>query len=143
MLGLSCGIWDLIPWSGIEPGPLSLGAWSLSHWTTREVPSDGAYSPLWDTEILSGTLTGKNTLICLFGFSFLNRWLDSPRTPTWWSWTARVWKLTCIDWATVDCSCPMTAAVTPHTWRRRWIGEWLFGLRLLIIVPTFFLSRRV
>ena len=23
---------------GIEPRPYALGAWSLSHWTTREVP---------------------------------------------------------------------------------------------------------
>ena len=35
---LICVMWNLIPWSGIEPGPLALGAWSLSHWTTREVP---------------------------------------------------------------------------------------------------------
>ena len=26
------------PWPGIEPGPPALGAGSLSHWTTREVP---------------------------------------------------------------------------------------------------------
>ena len=25
-------------WPGIEPGPPALGAWSLSHWTSREVP---------------------------------------------------------------------------------------------------------
>ena len=31
-------MWDLVPWPGIEPSPLALGAWSLSHWTTREVP---------------------------------------------------------------------------------------------------------
>ena len=30
-----CSIWDLVPWPGLEP---ALGAWSLSHWTTREVP---------------------------------------------------------------------------------------------------------
>ena len=35
---LSCGIWDLVPWLGIELGPSELGAWSLSHWTIREVP---------------------------------------------------------------------------------------------------------
>ena len=34
---LSCGMWDLVPWPGIEFGP-ALGAWNLSHWTTREVP---------------------------------------------------------------------------------------------------------
>ena len=36
--GLSCGMWDLVPWPGIEPRPPALGVWSLSHWTTREVP---------------------------------------------------------------------------------------------------------
>ena len=33
----SYDMWDLVPWSGIEPGPTALGAQSLSHWTTREV----------------------------------------------------------------------------------------------------------
>ena len=37
-LGLSCGMRDLVPWPGIESGPPALGAQSLSHWTTREVP---------------------------------------------------------------------------------------------------------
>ena len=37
MQTLSCGMWDLVPWSGIEPGPPALGTWRLSHWTTREV----------------------------------------------------------------------------------------------------------
>ena len=37
-LGLSCGIWDLVPWAGIKPGSPALGVQSLSHWTTREVP---------------------------------------------------------------------------------------------------------
>ena len=35
--GLSCSMWDLVPWPGIEPRPSALGAWSLSHWTTRAV----------------------------------------------------------------------------------------------------------
>ena len=39
MWTLSCGMWDLVPWPGIKPGPPALGAWSLSHWTTREVPA--------------------------------------------------------------------------------------------------------
>ena len=34
----SCGIQDLVPWPGIEPGPPAMGPWSLNHWTTREVP---------------------------------------------------------------------------------------------------------
>ena len=36
--GLSCGMWDLAPAPQIEPRPTALGTWSLSHWTTREVP---------------------------------------------------------------------------------------------------------
>ena len=39
-LGLSCGIWDLVPCPGTEPVLPSLGARSLSHWTTR-----GVYPP--------------------------------------------------------------------------------------------------
>ena len=35
--GLSFRMQDLVPWLGNKPGPPGLGAWSLSHWTTREV----------------------------------------------------------------------------------------------------------
>ena len=35
---LSCGMWDPVPWSGIESSSPALGVWSLSHWITREVP---------------------------------------------------------------------------------------------------------
>ena len=31
-------MWDLVPGPGIKPGCPALGAWSLTHWTTREVP---------------------------------------------------------------------------------------------------------
>ena len=40
----SCGMWDLVPWPGIEPGPPALGAWRLSHRTTRKVPPFGFVS---------------------------------------------------------------------------------------------------
>ena len=33
------GMWVLVPSTGIESGPPALGAWSLSHWTIREIPS--------------------------------------------------------------------------------------------------------
>ena len=36
---LSCGMWDLVPGSEIELRLPALGVQSLSHWTTREVPS--------------------------------------------------------------------------------------------------------
>ena len=38
MQSLSCCLWDLVPSAGMELGPPALGAQSLSHWTTREVP---------------------------------------------------------------------------------------------------------
>ena len=37
--GLTWGMWDLVPWPGIKPGPPALGAQGLKHWTTREVPA--------------------------------------------------------------------------------------------------------
>ena len=41
--GLNCSMWDLVSWPGIKPGTPALRAWSLSHWSTREV-SDLLYS---------------------------------------------------------------------------------------------------
>ena len=35
--GFSYGPCDLVPRPGIEPGAPTLGVWSPSHWTTREV----------------------------------------------------------------------------------------------------------
>ena len=37
VLGLSCGIQDLVPRPGIKSRSPALGVWCLSHWTTREV----------------------------------------------------------------------------------------------------------
>ena len=34
---LSCSMWDVVPWPGIEPRPPALGVQSLSRWTTRKV----------------------------------------------------------------------------------------------------------
>ena len=36
--GLSCGLWDLLPWPGIKPRVPAQGLWSPSPWTTRGVP---------------------------------------------------------------------------------------------------------
>ena len=35
---LSCSMWNLVLWPEIEHGFPASGAWSLSHWTIREVP---------------------------------------------------------------------------------------------------------
>ena len=39
-LGLSCGMWDLVPWPEIQPGSPALRMKSLSRWTTWEIPTD-------------------------------------------------------------------------------------------------------
>ena len=46
MRSLSWGLWDLVPWLGVEPGPPALGAQSLNHWTTREVTTIIHFIPL-------------------------------------------------------------------------------------------------
>ena len=37
-LFFSYSMWDQVPLPGIKTRSPALGAWSLSHWTTREVP---------------------------------------------------------------------------------------------------------
>ena len=46
MQTFSRSMWNLVPWPGMEPGPPVLGARSLSHWTTREVPSSRAWKKI-------------------------------------------------------------------------------------------------
>lgn len=38
VLGLSCGLWDLVSQPGIKSDPSALGTWSLRPWTTRKDP---------------------------------------------------------------------------------------------------------
>ena len=60
MWALSCGVWDIVPWPGIKPGPPALGAWSLSHWTTREVPVDEPWKkPATKDHVLFGSIYMK------------------------------------------------------------------------------------
>jgi len=49
---LSCSVWDLVPWPGMEPGPPALGEWSLCHWTTREVSQHHNFSRFWEWNFL-------------------------------------------------------------------------------------------
>ena len=45
--------WDLVPWPEIKPEPPALGAQSVNHWTTVEVPSWnslGCFQMLWPPE---------------------------------------------------------------------------------------------
>ena len=44
---VSCYMWDLFLWLGIEPVPPALGTCGLIHWTTRIVPLDEFLMYLW------------------------------------------------------------------------------------------------
>ena len=54
-----CGTWHLVLHPGIEPKPPALGAWSVTPWTTREVPhhsfftEKSLYYVLWAIWMLS------------------------------------------------------------------------------------------
>ena len=80
---LSCSTWDLDPCPGIKPGPSALGVWSLSHWTTRDVPQhlcSGLPSfPRW--------LTYSFIFLQLVGVFFF--W--HMRLPARWTWKV-IWK---------------------------------------------------
>ena len=51
MWTLSCGMWNLVPQPRMEPRPPALETWSLSHWTTREVPGKMIFNNIfWLTQ---------------------------------------------------------------------------------------------
>ena len=57
---VACGV--LVPQPGIEPVPPALEAWSLSHWTSGEIPHFKLLSLfLWNT--WAGTISNKNATI--------------------------------------------------------------------------------
>ena len=62
---------DLVPWPGIELGPPALGAWSLSQWTTREVPQ-------WSTKCAITLYLRKKMPVPKSG---LTRWLTGIESP--------------------------------------------------------------
>ena len=51
-LDIHCSIPDLVPHWEVSLGPLVLGAWSISHWTTREVPGNRVFADIINLRIL-------------------------------------------------------------------------------------------
>ena len=49
---IRCDLWDLAPWPGIEPESPALAVWSLSHWSTREVPGPCGFNK-WVFNVVS------------------------------------------------------------------------------------------
>ena len=66
------GMWDLSSptrnWTCIP----FIGRWSLSHWTTREVPEFSVFEKSLFILLLKGKFDGYNILGCCFFFSFLS-----------------------------------------------------------------------
>ena len=54
MRTLSCSMWDLVPWIGIESRAPALWAWSLSHWNIKEVSFHACFCN--DNSILNGII---------------------------------------------------------------------------------------
>ena len=68
-LGLSCDMWALVPWPGIEPRLPALGARNLSHWTTRGThPLWVSFKKHWE----KGCILRKG----LFSKSFREKWQE-------------------------------------------------------------------
>ena len=55
VLVAGCSMGDIVAWAGIEPGSPASWTWSLSHWTTRDVPNSPSWHPSSETAILPNT----------------------------------------------------------------------------------------
>ena len=72
-------MWHLVPQPETEPRPSTLGTWSLSHWTTREIPEGNILPPLvprvnssWNViPDSSNVVSWRAILVCLFVCLFL------------------------------------------------------------------------
>ena len=62
-------MWDLVPLPGIEPGPPALGAWSLIHCATREVPCILIIMRSLHVKVNSSQHHHRETLFVLFSVS--------------------------------------------------------------------------
>ena len=86
MWTLSFSLWDLVPWSGIEPGPPALRAQTLRHWKVSwtEEPSK-LQSIRWQTvghdwRGLARTSTRVYTGICMYIHFTVYKWSPIEKT---------------------------------------------------------------
>ena len=83
--GLSCNMWDLVPWPGMEPRPATMGALSLSHRITREVPKHYFWVHLWGCfRKMSNVSSRWSKANCLFHcgwalFNLLKVWVRTKK----------------------------------------------------------------
>ena len=72
--GLSCSMWDLVPWPGIKPGPSASGVQSFNHWTTRDVPVFPFLFEPCSMKDLSSQMTRNQTCTPVLEAKSLNHW---------------------------------------------------------------------
>lgn len=76
---LNCGMWDLVPWPGIEPGPPALETWSLSHWeATPHQGSPSKWSLSLGPHLQAVFCTFMSNFIFVILFYFFLKWTFSP-----------------------------------------------------------------
>ena len=102
--GPSCSTWDLVCWLGIEPRLPALGAWSLSHRTTKGVPQILCFlqmKGLWQPCVLQVCMSHFPNSICslhVFGSHFGNScsiWNVLLLCMLWWFVTSDLWYCYC------------------------------------------------
>ena len=101
LLVVAC-MWYLVPQPGIEPRPPALGAWSLTHWTTREVPIlflRCRFQELFP-DPLNKNLKYWGPRICTLN-KFLRRFFRRQLGTGSHLWTT-VWIPRCMNWAERD-----------------------------------------
>ena len=73
---LSCSMWDLVPWPKTKPRPPAVGAWSLSWWTTREVPKIFFkifnFSLSFDSHLLKFSLIYMCVCVCVYLYIYIS-----------------------------------------------------------------------
>ena len=90
----SCGMWDLVPWPGIEHRPPALGVWNLSHWITRGSQFCPKLSFLAEVALNTGTRRGFTLWLDLAfsnlspgshfsGFESIKKWHGVERPQLW------------------------------------------------------------
>ena len=83
MQTFSCGMQDLVPWPGIEPGAPTLETLRLSLWTTREVPLLSTLTSSYPKSLMvnvylpwrsiSFLKVGRNLWLVHWGFPWIKR----------------------------------------------------------------------
>ena len=85
MSGLSCNMWDLVPWPGMDPRPATMGVLSLSHRITWDVPKHYFWVHLWGClRKISNVSSRWSKADCLSHcgwalFNLLKVWLEPKR----------------------------------------------------------------